>query len=57
VIRTLKESGRTVGPYKVAVIPKAIYRHKVIPIKIPMAFFCAEMKKMILKFMYHCKGL
>ena len=39
-----------------AILPKAIYRFKAIPFKIPMTPF-AKMGKPILEFIWNCKGL
>ena len=41
---------------KMPILPKAIYRCNTTPIKIHLALF-AEMKKLILKFLWNCKGL
>lgn len=38
-----------------AILLKAMYTFNVILIKIPMAFFFAEMEKQILKFIWNCK--
>ena len=39
---------------KCAIIPKAIYRFKALPIKIPVAFF-TDIEKTILDFVWNCK--
>lgn len=41
---------------KISILPKLIYRFNTIRIKIPAGFF-VDIGKMILKFMWKCKGL
>ena len=44
------------NPVKTIILPKLIYILKAIPIKIPSGF-CVDIRKVILKYIWTCKGL
>lgn len=47
---------RKLNIVNISILPKLVYRFKPTPVKITAAFFVVEMNKLILQFIWKCKG-